>query len=187
MKIAVIDNYDSFTWNLVHYLEEFCEEVKVFRNDEITADRLIEFTHIVISPGPGLPADSGITLEVIDKFHSTKKILGVCLGMQAIALYFGGKIYNLKEVKHGISSWCIVTDANENLYKGLPEKFEAGHYHSWAVDKTLPECLKITALNDDGLVMSLRHKTFDVCGVQYHPESLLTTTGKSIIKNWLSL
>jgi len=185
MKIAVIDNYDSFTWNLVHYLEEFCDDLQVFRNDEISTDKLKDFSHFVISPGPGLPPDAGITLQIIHEFHSSKKILGVCLGMQAIAEYFGGKLYNLQEVKHGISGKCIVTDSSEIIYKDIPEIFEAGHYHSWAVQKPLPDELKITAENREGIVMSLRHNLFDVCGVQYHPESLLTPVGKSLIKNWL--
>lgn len=185
MRVAVIDNYDSFTYNLVHYLEEICSEVKVFRNDAAGATDLDDYSHIVISPGPGLPKEAGSTMKVINRYHSSKKILGVCLGMQAIAEYFGGELYNLPEVLHGVDSECRVTDKTDILYREIPETFRAGHYHSWAVKTPLPDRLILTAINENGIAMSLKHERYDIHGVQYHPESLLTPVGKSIIKNWM--
>ncbi len=188
MKILVLDNYDSFTYNLVHYIEELCDtEVDVFRNDKISLEDINNYTHIVLSPGPGVPKDAGILLDVIKTYHKTKKILGVCLGMQAIAEAFGGKLTNLKTVYHGISTPAeIVKD--DILFNGLPKQIEIGRYHSWVADtETLPTCLTTTCIDSNSQIMALRHNEFDVRGVQFHPESVLTPQGKSMIQNWLEV
>lgn len=188
MKILVLDNYDSFTYNLVHYLEELAGiEVDVFRNDEITIEQASAYNKIVLSPGPGIPDEAGILKPLIKELGPTHSILGVCLGCQAIAEVFGGSILNLSKVYHGVATPVMVTDNKEILFKDIPGKFLAGRYHSWVVNEAgLPETLSITARDEQNQVMGLRHKTFDVRGVQFHPESILTEHGKAMIKNWLS-
>lgn len=186
MKILILDNYDSFTYNLVHYVEQFCDDLTVKRNDEILLDTVDEFDAIVLSPGPGLPKDAGIMPELIKRYSSTKKILGVCLGHQAIGEAFGGKLKNLNEVHHGVSVPVNIIDRNESLFSGLPNRIDTGRYHSWVIDgETVPFHLMVTANDDDGQIMAIRHKEFDVCGVQFHPESLLTPEGLKIIENWV--
>lgn len=186
MKILVFDNYDSFTYNLVHAVKKLgYTDVEVHRNDQIALEEIARFDKIILSPGPGVPSESGILLDVIKTYAPIKPILGVCLGEQAIAEAFGGTLINLSEVHHGI---CSVVDVIEDdvLFNGLDKKLEVGRYHSWAAEKsTLPECLKITAVDDEGMIMALAHKTYDVRGVQFHPESVLTPKGEQMLKNWL--
>ena len=185
-KVLVIDNYDSFTYNLVHYLEEMNHEVTVFRNDEFDIDKVQNFDKIVLSPGPGIPDEAGLLKEVIEKYAATKSILGVCLGQQAIAEVFGGTLLNLDRVFHGISTKIEVVVEDEVLFKNLGMQFEVGRYHSWIVENPLPAVLQITSIDDDGQIMSLRHRKFDVRGVQFHPESVLTPNGKQMLRNWLN-
>lgn len=185
-KILVIDNYDSFTYNLVHYLEDLDCEVTVKRNDKLTLDEVDAYDKIVLSPGPGIPDEAGLLKAIISEYAPTKSIFGVCLGLQAIGEVFGGKLQNLETVYHGVSTDVTVTVDNENLFKGMDNTFEVGRYHSWVVDPHLPESLEATSFDENGQVMSLRHKTFDVKGVQYHPESVLTPNGKQILKNWVN-
>ncbi|MDI1256194.1 MAG: aminodeoxychorismate/anthranilate synthase component II [Flavobacterium sp.] len=186
-KVLVIDNYDSFTYNLVHYLEDLNAEVTVFRNDEFDLDELIPFNKILLSPGPGIPNEAGLLKAVIQKYASTKSILGVCLGQQAIAEVFGGTLANLEKVHHGVATKLIVTDKSEPLFQDLAAEFEVGRYHSWVVSKTnFPSDLTITSVDENGEIMSLRHKKFNVCAVQFHPESVLTPNGKQILSNWLN-
>lgn len=186
MKIAVIDNYDSFTYNLVHYLEKQDAMVTVFRNNELDVEELEDFDKILLSPGPGLPSESGSLLGIIETYHKTKPILGICLGHQAIAEYFGAKLENQKSVTHGQSDEITIIVKDEILYKNLSNQITVGRYHSWVVShENFPEILEITSINKDNQIMSLRHKNHDVKGVQFHPESILTTQGEAIIKNWL--
>ncbi len=189
LKILVLDNYDSFTYNLVHYIEELLgEKVDVFRNDEIELESIARYDKIVLSPGPGVPDEAGIMEELIEKYAPTKSILGVCLGCQAIAEVFGGSIRNMNKVYHGVATPITVTDKDEKLFDEIPETFPAGRYHSWIVNKAdLPDELVVTSVDEENEIMSLRHKTLDVRGVQFHPESILTENGKQIIKNWLGL
>ena len=187
MKLLILDNYDSFTFNLVHYVEQFCDDVTVRRNDAITLAEVAHFDAIILSPGPGLPKDAGIMPELIKRYSATKKILGVCLGHQAIGEAFGAKLKNLDQVHHGVAIPSNILVANEPLFRGIPTRIETGRYHSWVIDKeTVPSDLIITASDDDGEVMAIRHREFDVCGVQFHPESLLTPEGLRIIGNWVS-
>lgn len=183
-KILVIDNYDSFTYNLVHYLEDLDCEVIVKRNDQLTLDEVDAYDKIVLSPGPGIPDEAGLLKEIIEKYAMTKSIFGVCLGQQAIAEVFGGSLINLEEVYHGIATRIKIIE-EDILFKGMPEEIEVGRYHSWVVDPNVPEVLQVTSLDENGQVMSLRHKHYDVCAVQFHPESVLTPQGKKILKNWL--
>jgi anthranilate synthase component 2 len=187
MKILVIDNYDSFTYNLVQYIERIAgTEVTVARNDKITLDEVAAFDKIVISPGPGIPDEAGISKALIRRYGPEKSILGVCLGHQAIAEVYGGTIRNLDTVYHGVSSEMEQTVPDETLFQGIPATFEAGRYHSWIVEKdTLPGSLEVTATNSNGEVMALRHREHDVRGVQFHPESVLTEFGGMMIKNWI--
>lgn len=186
MKIVVIDNYDSFTFNLVHYLQDLEEQVVVYRNDEFAIEDLEYFDKIVLSPGPGIPSEAGLLKQVIAKYATTKSILGVCLGQQAIAEVFGGSLVNLNKPFHGIATAITVTVSDEVLFKSLPNQFEVGRYHSWAVDvNSLPDCLEVTAVDGQGIIMALRHKDYDVRAVQFHPESILTPMGKQILANWL--
>ncbi|RKS03251.1 aminodeoxychorismate/anthranilate synthase component II [Flavobacterium sp. 102] len=186
MKIAVIDNYDSFTYNLVHYLEDLDGKVTVFRNDELELEELESFDKILLSPGPGIPNEAGLLKLIIAKYASSKSILGVCLGQQAIGEVFGGSLTNLDKVYHGVATKVNQTVTDESLFNDLPAEFEVGRYHSWVVNTNdFPEVLEITSTDDNGEIMSLRHKTFDVKGVQFHPESVLTPHGKTILKNWL--
>ena len=184
-KILVIDNYDSFTYNLVHYLEDLDCEVTVYRNDEFDIDEISYFDKILLSPGPGIPDEAGLLKAVIAKYAPTKSILGVCLGQQAIGEVFGGTLSNLDKVYHGVSSMVKTAVTDEPLFEGLGNEFEVGRYHSWIVDADLPDVLEATSFDENGQVMSLRHKTFDVRGVQFHPESVLTPNGKKILENWL--
>ncbi|MBF2707843.1 anthranilate synthase component II [Flavobacterium soyangense] len=184
-KILVIDNYDSFTYNLVHYLEDLDCEVTVYRNDEFDIDEIAHFDKILLSPGPGIPDEAGLLKAVIAKYAPTKSILGVCLGQQAIGEVFGGTLSNLDKVYHGIATMVKTSVDDEQLFKGLGNEFEVGRYHSWVVDAELPDVLEATSFDENGQVMSLRHKTFDVRGVQFHPESVLTPNGKKILENWL--
>ena len=186
MKILVFDNYDSFTYNLVHAVKKLgYTDLEVYRNDQIALEDIGRFDNIILSPGPGVPSESGILLDVIRTYAPTKSILGVCLGEQAIAEAFGGTLINLAEVHHGISSMVDVL-AEDVLFNGLAKQLEVGRYHSWAVEKaTLPECLTITAVDEEGMIMALAHKTYDVRGVQFHPESVLTPDGEKMLKNWL--
>lgn len=186
MKIAVIDNYDSFTYNLVHYLEELSGQITVFRNDEFDIEELANFDKILLSPGPGIPDEAGLLKEVIRQYAATKSILGICLGQQAIGEVYGGNLINLDKVFHGISSKVKIVAKEESLYKNMPDEFEVGRYHSWVVAiDNFPEALEITSTDESGQIMSLRHRIFDVKGVQFHPESVLTPYGKTILKNWL--
>lgn len=184
-KILVIDNYDSFTYNLVHYLEDLNCEVTVYRNDEFDIDEIAIFDKILLSPGPGIPDEAGLLKAVIAKYASTKSILGVCLGQQAIGEVFGGTLSNLDKVYHGVATMVKTSVDDELLFEGLGNKFEVGRYHSWVVNAELPEVLEATSFDENGQVMSLRHKTFDVRGVQFHPESVLTPNGKKILENWV--
>jgi len=187
-KILVFDNYDSFTYNLVHAIHSLgYHDLEVYRNDKITLDEIGRFDKIVLSPGPGIPEEAGLLLPVIRKFAPSKSILGVCLGQQAIAQAFGGSLINLKSVIHGVSTPICVSDETEILFQGLPSVFEGGRYHSWVVDpENLPDCLHVTALDNEGQIMAISHKQFDVKGVQFHPESVLTPLGEKIILNWLN-
>jgi len=185
MKILVLDNYDSFTYNLVHYLEAINDvEVSVFRNDKISLDAITDFDKIVLSPGPGLPKDAGIMPQLIKEFAGKKPILGVCLGHQAIAEAFGGNLFNLDKVYHGLSTEQILINEHY-IFTGLPKKFKVGRYHSWNVDSNLPKDLKLISVDENGLVMAICHQTFDITGLQFHPESVLTEYGKEIIINWV--
>lgn len=186
MKIVIIDNYDSFTYNLSHLVKEAGAEVTVLRNDQFQMEELEQFDKILLSPGPGVPQEAGLLLDVIRNYAGRKPILGVCLGEQAIGEVFGGKLINLTEVYHGIQSPVKIIAA-DYLFHGLPEEIPVGRYHSWVVDTDgLPECLQITAVSPEGYIMALRHKTMDVHGIQFHPESVLTPDGKQMIRNWLN-
>lgn len=187
MKILVFDNYDSFTYNLVQMIEQCTSsQVDVFRNNEISLKEIEKYDKIVLSPGPGIPSEAGILLDVIKKYAPTKSILGVCLGQQAIAEAFGGKLIHLSQIYHGVAT--DATQINDDiLFKNLPKTLEVGRYHSWAVNpENFPKELEITSIDEDGMIMSLKHKTFDVHGVQYHPESILTPLGKKIIDNFIN-
>ena len=185
MKVAVIDNYDSFTYNLVHYLEDLGAEVTVFRNDEFDLEDLASFEKILLSPGPGIPDEAGLLKEVIKTYDKTKDIFGVCLGLQAIGEIYGGKLTNLDTVFHGVATKISVTN-DDFIFDNLPQKFEVGRYHSWVVStENLPDSLIITSTDENGEIMSLKHQYLNVRGVQFHPESVLTPNGKQILENWL--
>ena len=193
MKIVIIDNYDSFTYNLAHLIKELGVEVTVYRNDEPEVQALIdnadniEFDKIVLSPGPGIPSEAGLLLDVIRTFAGKKPMLGVCLGHQAIGEVFGGQLTNLSDVFHGVATEGTQF-GNDPIFAGLPKRIVMGRYHSWVVSKDgFPSCLEITAESDEGQVMALRHKEYDIHGIQFHPESVLTTEGKTMISNWLKL
>jgi anthranilate synthase component 2 len=183
--VLVIDNYDSFVYNLVHYLEELDCDVTVIRNNEVDLDMIAKYDKILLSPGPGIPDEAGLLKEVLIKYAPTKSILGVCLGQQAIGEVFGGKLINLDSVFHGVSSKINVTVDDESLFYHLDKELIVGRYHSWVVDPNLPGSLEATSFDENGQVMSLRHREYDVKGVQFHPESVLTPTGKQIMKNWI--
>lgn len=187
-KIVVIDNYDSFTYNLVHYIEKITgNRPDVYRNDEISIDDVGRYDKIVLSPGPGIPVEAGIILDVIRKHGSTHSILGVCLGHQAIGEAFGGTLINLDKVYHGVSSKIHVLTPDDPLYVGIPNEFRVGRYHSWVVAKeNLPDCFTITSVDEHGLIMGISHKQYDVKGVQFHPESVLTEHGMKIMENWIN-
>lgn len=183
-KILMIDNYDSFTYNLVHYLEDLHCEVIVKRNDALTLEEVDQFHEIVLSPGPGIPDEAGLLKPIIKKYASKKRIFGVCLGQQAIGEVFGGTLVNLDEVYHGIATTIEIIE-EDYLFKDLPKTIEVGRYHSWVVSKELPKDLIATSVDENGQVMSLKHVAYDVRAVQFHPESILTPYGKQILKNWL--
>ncbi len=184
-KVLVIDNYDSFTYNLVHYLEDLNCDVTVKRNDKLTLEEVKGFDKILLSPGPGIPDEAGLLKAIIKTYAPTKSILGVCLGQQAIGEVFGGKLINLNNVYHGVATNVTITVDDEKIFEGLEKNIEVGRYHSWVVDNNLPESLEATSFDENGQIMSLRHKIYDVKGVQYHPESVLTPYGKKILENWL--
>jgi anthranilate synthase component 2 len=187
-KILIIDNYDSFTYNLVHLVNELGLECEVWRNDKFELADVEAFDKIILSPGPGVPEEAGLLLDVIKTYAPTKSIFGVCLGQQAIAEAFGGSLFNLSRPMHGIATPIKVTDSGEQLFKDLPNVFNVGRYHSWVVAKDgLPDSLQVTAIDEqDGSIMALSHKTLDVRGVQFHPESVLTEHGKEMMANWIS-
>jgi anthranilate synthase component 2 len=208
VKILVFDNYDSFTYNLVHLVEKIMhQKVDVHRNDRISLNKVKEYDKIILSPGPGIPEEAGLLLPLIKEYASSKSILGVCLGHQAIGEAFGGKLVNLSEVYHGVSTPVRIVNqgskdmsrrsavsgtnstpmTQHSLFEGLPEELEVGRYHSWIVsDEDFPVELEVTARDDNNFIMALQHKTFDVQGVQFHPESVLTPMGEKILRNWLS-
>lgn len=187
MKILVLDNYDSFTYNLVQYLQELSEDtIDVFRNDEISLEQVAVYDLIVLSPGPGVPADAGIMPALIKQYAASKIIFGVCLGLQAIGEAFGGTLHNLEQVFHGIETSIEIVDAENAVFKDIPQGVQVGRYHSWVVRREdLPADLKITALDEAGMIMALQHKTYAISGVQFHPESVMTVSGKAILKNVL--
>jgi anthranilate synthase component 2 len=196
MKILVFDNYDSFTYNLVHLVQKIIgDKVDVFRNDQIPMEKVAEYDKIILSPGPGLPSEAGMLMPLIKMYAASKSILGVCLGHQAIGEVFGGKLVNLSKVYHGVASPVNiverekpVSDVNANLFSGLKDGFMAGRYHSWVIDPDgFPDSLEVTATDASGHIMALRHKTYDLLGVQFHPESVLTPDGELIMRNWLSM
>ena len=198
MKIVIIDNYDSFTYNLSHLVKELGAEVTVYRNDQFELSQLEPFSKIILSPGPGIPSEAGLLLDVIRTYAGRKPILGVCLGHQAIGEAFGGRLENLTEVFHGVATPCHIT-SDDPLFSGLPSEITVGRYHSWVVSKEgLPDCLEITAESDDGQqigdekstsrqIMALRHRELNVRGIQFHPESVLTPGGRRMLQNWLFL
>src|ERR1700750_1660410 len=188
-KILIIDNYDSFTYNLVHLVNEIGLECDVWRNDKFEINDVDAYSHIILSPGPGIPSEAGLLLDVIKKYAPTKSIFGVWLGQQAIAEVFGGKLYNLSRPMHGIATPIKVIDAGEKLFAGLPQSFKVGRYHSWVVAQDgLPDSLTVTAIDEqDNSIMALRHNEYDVRGVQFHPESVLTDYGRGMMQNWLGI
>lgn len=186
MKILVFDNYDSFTYNLVHLVEKIThEKVDVYRNDQIPLEKIKEYDKIILSPGPGIPSEAGLLLDVIREYAPTKSILGVCLGHQAIGQVFGGELENLSSVFHGVATPCQIETGNV-LFRGLPGQIEVGRYHSWVVkEEGFPDELEITARDENNYIMGLQHRKYDVRGVQFHPESVLTPEGEAILRNWL--
>lgn len=186
MKVVLIDNYDSFTYNLYHLLRELKVDVTVYRNDQFDLKDLASFDKIMLSPGPGIPTEAGLLMQVIKEYAGKKPILGICLGEQAIGESFGGTLVNLSDVFHGVQTPAhIVSD--DYIFEGLSKDILVGRYHSWVVDAdSMPACLEITATSDEGQVMALRHKDLDIRGIQFHPESVLTPDGKTMIKNWVN-
>ncbi|MBC8109770.1 MAG: aminodeoxychorismate/anthranilate synthase component II [Verrucomicrobia bacterium] len=186
MKILVLDNYDSFVYNLVHYLKELgAEQVDVYRNDKISLEAVAGYDKILLSPGPGLPSEAGIMPDLLQQFGSHKSILGVCLGHQAIGEAFGGTLENMSEVLHGVATDTFIQH-HDRLFKDIPNQIKTGRYHSWTVvPETLPDVLEITALDQNGRIMAMAHKKYDIQSVQFHPESVLTEFGKKMIQNWL--
>jgi anthranilate synthase component II len=186
-RILVFDNYDSFTYNLVHLVEKIThEKVDVFRNDQISLEAVNAYDKIILSPGPGVPEEAGLLLPLIKKYAATKSILGVCLGHQAIGQAFGGTLKNLDKVYHGVATKINITDGHAPVLKGLGKAIEVGRYHSWIIAmENFPDQLQITAVDENNYIMALQHKTYDVQGVQFHPESVLTPDGEKIMRNWL--
>ena len=187
LRVVVIDNYDSFTYNLVHLVRHLGANVTVYRNDQFVLADLETFDKIILSPGPGIPAEAGLLLDVIRTYAGRKPILGVCLGHQAIGEVFGGSLTNMSDVFHGVATEGTQLQ-NDPIFAGLPRRITMGRYHSWVVDRdTLPACLEVTAESDEGYVMALRHRDYDIHGIQFHPESVLTPQGGTIVSNWLAL
>jgi len=188
MKILVFDNYDSFTYNLVHVLREVCDaEIDVIRNDKLQLEDAVKYDKIVLSPGPGVPSEAGLLLDLIRMYAPTKQILGVCLGHQALCEAFGATLINLTDVHHGLSE-KIIRIAPDPLFEGLPDSFDVGRYHSWAVSPdNLPDCIEVTAVDEEGQIMAMQHKEYNLHGVQFHPESVLTPNGKAIMSNWVKM
>lgn len=186
-RILVFDNYDSFTYNLVHLVEKLLhQKVEVYRNDQLPLEKVKEFDKIILSPGPGIPAEAGLLLPLIREYAPSKSILGVCLGHQAIGEAFGGKLVNLSTVYHGVATPVRIVNGQKGLFKGFPGEFEAGRYHSWIIsDEGFPEELEVTARDEKNYIMALQHSKYDVQGVQFHPESILTPEGEHILRNWL--
>ena len=187
MKILVLDNYDSFTYNLVQYVQEIVgHKIDVFRNDAISLDEVAAYEKIILSPGPGLPKDAGIMPALIKRYAPTKHIFGVCLGHQAIGEAFGGTLHNIAKVYHGVATPIKIVDGNSLTFRGLPATIEAGRYHSWVVEKhNLPDCLQVTAIDEEGVIMAMRHEKYNVRGVQFHPESVMTPTGMTMLRNFI--
>lgn len=187
MKTVIIDNYDSFTYNLAHLVKGLGADVEVVRNDRFIIGQLEPYDRIILSPGPGIPSEAGLLLDVIRSYAGRKPIFGVCLGHQAIGEVFGARLTNLAEVYHGVATEGTQF-GNDDIFKGLPKRIVMGRYHSWVVDRTaFPECLEVTAVSDDGQIMGLRHRSYNIHGIQFHPESVLTPQGSKILENWLEL
>lgn len=187
MKIVIIDNYDSFTYNLSHLVKELGADVTVFRNDKFLLNEIEQYDKIILSPGPGIPSEAGLLLDVLRTYRGRKPMLGVCLGHQAIGEVFGARLTNLSTVYHGVATEGTQY-GNDPIFRGMPKRIIMGRYHSWVVDSTsLPECLEVTAMSDDGYIMALRHRHYDIHGIQFHPESVLTPEGRQIVRNWLEL
>ena len=187
MKIVIIDNYDSFTYNLSHLVKELGADVTVFRNDKFLLNEIEQYDKIILSPGPGIPSEAGLLLDVIRTYRGRKPMLGVCLGHQAIGEVFGARLTNLSTVYHGVATEGTQY-GNDPIFRGMPKRIIMGRYHSWVVDSTsLPECLEVTAMSDDGYIMALRHRHYDIHGIQFHPESVMTPEGRQIVRNWLEL
>ena len=187
MKIVIIDNYDSFTYNLSHLVKELGAEVTVVRNDQFRLEDLEQYSKIILSPGPGIPSEAGLLLDVIRTYAGRKPILGVCLGHQAIGEVFGAKLENLSDVFHGVATPCHII-ADDPIFSGIPRDITIGRYHSWVVSReNLPDCLEITAVSDEGQIMALRHRELNIRGIQFHPESVLTPDGKKMLQNWMFL
>ena len=187
MKIVIIDNYDSFTYNLSHLVKELGAEVDVLRNDQFSLDEIEAYSKIILSPGPGIPSEAGLLLDVIRRYAGRKPILGVCLGHQAIGEVFGGRLENLSDVFHGVATLCHIV-ADDAIFNGLEREITVGRYHSWVVSREgLPDCLEVTAVSDEGQIMALCHRELNIRGIQFHPESVLTPDGKTMLKNWMLL
>ena len=187
MKVVIIDNYDSFTYNLSHLVKELGAEVNVVRNDQFELSDLEQYSKIILSPGPGIPPEAGLLLDVIRTYAGRKPILGVCLGHQAIGEVFGGKLENLSDVFHGVATPCHII-ADDPIFSGIPRDITIGRYHSWVVSKEdFPGCLEVTAVSDEGQIMALRHRELNIRGIQFHPESVLTPDGKKMLQNWMFL
>ena len=188
-KVLVVDNYDSFTYNLVHIVEEILEEeVDVFRNDEIPWNEIESYSHIILSPGPGIPDEAGELKALISRYGPSKKMMGVCLGLQAIGEVYGGELKNLDKVYHGVSTTMELTEVQSPIFEGIDNEFEAGRYHSWVIiPSSLPEVLEITATDKSGEIMAIQHKSEKVYGVQFHPESIMTPQGREMIENFLNI
>ena len=187
MKVVIIDNYDSFTYNLSHLIKELGAEVTVVRNDQFKLEDLEPYNKIVLSPGPGIPSEAGLLLDVIKTYAGKKPILGVCLGHQAIGEAFGGRLENLSDVFHGVATPCRII-ADDPIFSGLEREITIGRYHSWVIsNEGLPECLEVTAVSDEGQIMALRHRELNVRGIQFHPESVLTPDGRRMLQNWMFL
>ena len=185
MRVLIVDNKDSFTYNLKHYLNQFLDDIDVVRGEKIKLDNIVSYDKIIFSPGPGLPFEHPILERILEMYHNNKSILGICLGQQAIAEFFNAKLENLEIVKHGIASE-ITHFNNCELFRNIPKNFKIGHYHSWVVSKrNFPEELNITSENEEGIITSINHKTYDITAVQFHPESILTEYGLRLIRNWV--